>query len=326
MLYNTKVTKRTDMEYQKFIGICNEVLPLKIETPYISLTNDIEIYLSALRTMNYNDTEAYDMGIESGKLNSSIKEQSEAESNILKRVKEITQKDSFSSFDYEELMHLGQMGKELVLKTKNGLNIINRNQSQTISKNELSSEMQNNMFKIISSIKDELKIISGLDLEDNKRLDNLEIASKHINQIADLNIGDQNKKYALDLLEEFLNTRKNAFRAIEEFAFHILEKFQKRETDFLEDKFEKYRLSVIALEALDLSDGVFSKGNYIFNDAYSDELLTTSKIYNAYMNGEDISPEMFKMARKKEMDYHCNILINEVERAVKRQPNNEFNM
>jgi len=267
MLHTTKIIKdRTDMEYQEFIRICNEVLPLKIETPYINLANYIEEYLKSLRIMNYNDQDALRNGITIGTISNNLNNNIEAEYNISKRLKEISQKGSHSLEDYEELIKLAQIGKQLVITMNGQKNNIDIRQRDTIEKNVSSSESQNGVPTIIASMKDALKSISELDLEDNKRLDNLEITSKHINQIANLNIGGKNKEYALDLLKEFLKTRKNAFRVVEEFAIHILEKYKKRETDFSEDLSERYILSSMALEALELGDDTFTKGNFIFND------------------------------------------------------------
>ncbi len=326
MLYTTKINSQTDIEYRKFIEICNEVLPLKIETSYINLDNIIEEYLSMLFAMGWNDNETLKMGLISGKLNDNINKQYKDEFNVSRKIKEIVQKDSYSSSDYEALIILAQMGKNLAVRKEQSLSTINKNQKETIQKNESSSEIQNIIPDVISRMKVILKSISELNLDSNKRLDNLKITERHINQINNLSMDDKSKQKALSLLNEFLKTRKNAFKVIEDFAFHILEKYQRRETDFSKELFEKYRLSSIALEAFDLGDGVFSKGNFIFNDSYSDELLTTSKIYNAYMNGEDISLEELKNAREKEMDYNCSLLIDEVESVIKRQLNSGFNM
>ncbi len=327
MTYVTKLKNpQTDTEYQKFIRICNEVLPLKIEELYINLDNVIEQYLNMLFAMGYNDHETLKMGLINSKTNNNVNKQTEKEEDISKQIKELAEKDSKSSSDYAKLMRLVQMGRSLALEKENGLSVISENRVKTIKRNEASSEMQNGISDIILRIKNTLKNISELDLDTNKRLDNLEVTKKHINQINNLNIDDKKKQNAYLLLIEFLQSRKNAFKVTEDFAYYVLEKYQKRETDFSEDLYKKYMLSSTALEALELGDSVFSKGNFIFNDFYSDELLTTSKIYNAYMNGEVILPEMFKEARKKEMDYRCNVLINEVERVVERQPNNGFNM
>lgn len=327
MLYVTNIRNiKTDIEYQEFIKICNEVLPLKIETSYINLANSIDEYLNALAMMDRNDFDATGMAIQSEKASNEINNYSKVESNISKKVKEIAQKETYSQEDYEKLMKLAQMGKSFISKMKDEKAIVDNNQHETIKKNVASSAFQNDIPNIILNITNILRLVSELDSDGNKRLDNLEIRPTHINQVSGFNIDGKEKEHALDLLNEFLETRKNAFRIIEEFAFHILEKYQKRETIFSKDLYEKYRLSSMALEALELGEGVFSKGNFIFNDFYSDKLLTTSKIYNSYMNGEDISPETFREAWKKPMDDSCYRLIIGVESAVKRQPNNGFNM
>lgn len=202
-----------------FIGVCKEVLPEKIEQPYVELINQL-MELNGLFYDTYNN----DRDI--SKNSKLLHDFNLSKPNSLQQISDYLSTKS-EDLSYEDLQDLSVIVENL-LKQRKSYDIqqkhINEINTQNFEKAVASGNVQEQIKQKIKSISNLYLNLQNLNMED--RLNGISIRQKHIDEIMSIqNLGDSEKAALIRHLKDHTLLRLEAFKCAESFAKNIIDSF-----------------------------------------------------------------------------------------------------
>ena len=298
----------------EIINIINMVLPRKIEDEYVKLGNLVLQHISKCRELSrYNGNlhnSAKDLNISDTKL----AELEEAGISVNQELATLASGLSTNSSPdvYRRMMELSEKGKK-ISKIKEKLRLDSSTKRDNHMTDSLTAgNIQNEIANIIKEIQMSLQRISELDINGEKRLDNLSLTEKHLAMIDSLPINEKVKPAVKKYIESYIKMRISSFKKLEEKSYKILEAYSDRKLfdnmDSL-DSAECY-LSVMSLRNInpEYHANVIIPRNELQIEGNYTEAQIMDFITN-YNNGESIDVEQVKKSNEALVDYNYHELL-----------------
>lgn len=317
----TKLNSYTDDIIQGFINICNDCLPLPVEEEYVKLANLLSIYFEKRTTLInlQNGVDDANRIIESSKVKQRL-QKTKCEL-IIEQLKVLTKDSNYLDPDtYTKITSLAKEGYIAAQNYNSKNSIYQHNERVTGSKLNQIDELAREIATIMDSIKNTLKNIISLDINDKRRLDNVSVSQRHYDKIKALF-----PKYSAyytssieDLLKSHTSARIASFNIIEILASKIIDLYNRGIiTDGIEEKeLDLFKLAINTLTASDFS--YYTSAREILdtekNNNQTTPILTIAANYLAKGN---INPEQIETYSSTVLEFNFRMLINSLSTIIK---------
>ncbi len=267
-----------DFEENPIMKVACQVMPAKVESTYLRLYSDVQELIKVFTYMQGQDRSIDRTLPKVDKLD----QMRNAEEDLLNQLQNII--GGNTTLPLETWKMLG----ELVNK-----GIENQRQQGKYRKyeNDLSeatisaSLLQNQIPFLIKLIYEDLTAINALDLDENNRLDGIEMKDRHVSAIKQLNLDTNNPETSntvCELLRGYTSLEITCFRKLRELALKILAAYKERSIS--EETFREFK--PIKLGLSDMGNTYYysvqaASGN---TDWYYNILASNTNIINGYHN------------------------------------------
>lgn len=248
-VYSTVSKEGSNETYAKFLKVFNMVFPLEVENKYVELTNLVISYYQVVRELEMLKS---NVPRELNKVNN------DAElylSQLKEAVSSLTSESP--SYIYDNIESLVSLVRRTIQR-KESTNKSHPDLEQNYENvNATSDSIRNDLFNIISSLRQKLDDLKQLDLTENKRLSGLVVTERHLSIINEFNITDEEKKVLSRMLQSYLNLRVSAFNIIENVAEQMVALYKKREVlDQNSVEYENGLSAFMALYNIQIGDAI----------------------------------------------------------------------
>lgn len=317
----TKLNSYTDDIIAGFINICNDCLPLPVEEEYIKLTNLLSTYFekrTALINLQ-NGVESTNQIIESSKVKQRL-QKTKCEI-IMEQIKALTNnEDHLDPNTYSKILSLAKEGYIASQNYYSRNNIYQNN--QRIANNRLNQidELTREIATIIDSIKNTLKNILALDINEKRRLDNITVSQRHFDKIKALfpKYSTYYTSSVEDLLKSHTASRIASFNIIEILASKIIDLYNRGIiTEGIDEKeIDLFKLVISALSASDFS--YFTSAREILDiEKNNNQTVPILNIATNYLRSGNINPEQIENYTSTVLDFNFRMLINSLNTIIK---------
>ena len=299
-----KVPWANDSRWQEFSECCQSALPATIEKPYVELANHFIDYFVALielyRTGNAVDFYTSDMNNE----RSSIDKLSQSERHVLENLKELLKtydnSGTLSSDVWKNLQEIVTSGVDISRERENKETAL-QNTTQEHMNNTLDANSQQEIIReSVVGMQKCLDTIKGLDIDDQKRIDRVEVTQRHLDKIDGITALNSGRKEMLkEMLDSYVDMRVESFKVMEDLSRKAVDSYQHRE---LIDLSVYSRYSVASNGLSGLSKSFVDDSAKIMNPTSSDMLqnrfraeITLINMATNYLRDGTISPEVFSL-------------------------------
>ena len=317
----TKLNTYTDDIIAGFISICNDCLPLPVEEQYIKLTNLLSTYFekrTALINLQ-NGVEGTNQIIESSKVKQRL-QKTKCEL-IIEQIKALTNnEDHLDPNTYNKILSLAKEGYIASQNYYSRNSIYQNNQRIANSRLNQIDELTREIATIIDSIKNTLKNILALDINEKRRLDNVTVSQRHFDKIKALF-----PKYSAyytssveDLLKAHTASRIASFNIIEILASKIIDLYNRGIiTEGIEEKeIDLFKLVTSILTASDFS--YFTSAREILDiEKNNNQTVPILNIAANYLRSGNINPEQIENYSSTVLDFNFRMLINSLNTIIK---------
>lgn len=317
----TKLNTYTDDIIAGFISICNDCLPLPVEEQYIKLTNLLSTYFekrTALINLQ-NGVEGTNQIIESSKVKQRL-QKTKCEL-IIEQIKALTNnEDHLDPNTYNKILSLAKEGYIASQNYYSRNSIYQNNQRIANSRLNQIDELTREIATIIDSIKNTLKNILALDINEKRRLDNVTVSQRHFDKIKALF-----PKYSAyytssveDLLKAHTASRIASFNIIEILASKIIDLYNRGIiTEGIEEKeIDLFKLVTSILTASDFS--YFTSAREILDiEKNNNQTVPILNIATNYLRSGNINPEQIENYSSTVLDFNFRMLINSLNTIIK---------
>lgn len=317
----TKLNTYTDDIIAGFISICNDCLPLPVEEQYIKLTNLLSTYFekrTALINLQ-NGVEGTNQIIESSKIKQRL-QKTKCEL-IIEQIKALTNnEDHLDPNTYSKILSLAKEGYIASQNYYSRNSIYQNNQRIANSRLNQIDELTRKIATIIDSIKNTLKNILALDINEKRRLDNVTVSQRHFDKIKALF-----PKYSAyytssveDLLKSHTASRIASFNIIEILASKIIDLYNRGIiTEGIDEKeIDLFKLVISALTASDFS--YFTSAREILDiEKNNNQTVPILNIAANYLRSGNINPEQIENYSSTVLDFNFRMLINSLNTIIK---------
>lgn len=317
----TKLNAYTDDIIAGFISICNDCLPLPVEEQYIKLTNLLSTYFekrTALINLQ-NGVEGTNQIIESSKIKQRL-QKTKCEL-IIEQIKALTNnEDHLDPNTYSKILSLAKEGYIASQNYYSRNSIYQNNQRIANSRLNQIDELTREIATIIDSIKNTLKNILALDINEKRRLDNVTVSQRHFDKIKALF-----PKYSAyytssveDLLKSHTASRIASFNIIEILASKIIDLYNRGIiTEGIEEKeIDLFKLVTSTLTASDYS--YFTSAREILDiEKNNNQTVPILNIATNYLRSGNINPEQIENYSSTVLDFNFRMLINSLNTIIK---------
>ncbi len=267
-----------DLDKNPIIDVASQIMPAKVESTYLRLYSDVQ---ELAKVFSYMQS---------------------ADRSIDRTLPKVEQLDQLKSTEQELLSQLqGLIGQNTTLSLETwkmvgelvNKGIENQNQQDKYKryKDDLSestsfaSQGQNQIPFLIKLIYEDLQAIKDLDLDDNNRLDGIEMKDRHVNAIHSLNLdtnNPENSNTICELLHGYVSLEITCFHKLKELAVQILSAYKDRSLS--EETFR--RLKPIKLGLSDLGNTYYYsiQAAYGLTDWHFNVLVNNTNIINGYLD------------------------------------------
>lgn len=317
----TKLNTYTDDIIAGFISICNDCLPLPVEEQYIKLTNLLSTYFekrTALINLQ-NGVEGTNQIIESSKVKQRL-QKTKCEL-IIEQIKALANnEDHLDPNTYSKILSLAKEGYIASQNYYSRNSIYQNNQRIANSRLNQIDELTREIATIIDSIKNTLKNILALDINEKRRLDNVTVSQRHFDKIKALF-----PKYSAyytssveDLLKSHTASRIASFNIIEILASKIIDLYNRGIiTEGIEEKeIDLFKLVTSILTASDFS--YFTSAREILDiEKNNNQTVPILNIAASYLRSGNINPEQIENYSSTVLDFNFKMLINSLNTIIK---------
>lgn len=317
----TKLNTYTDDIIAGFISICNDCLPLPVEEQYIKLTNLLSTYFekrTALINLQ-NGVEGTNQIIESSKVKQRL-QKTKCEL-IIEQIKALANnEDHLDPNTYSKILSLAKEGYIASQNYYSRNSIYQNNQRIVNSRLNQIDELTREIATIIDSIKNTLKNILALDINEKRRLDNVTVSQRHFDKIKALF-----PKYSAyytssveDLLKSHTASRIASFNIIEILASKIIDLYNRGIiTEGIEEKeIDLFKLVTSILTASDFS--YFTSAREILDiEKNNNQTVPILNIAASYLRSGNINPEQIENYSSTVLDFNFKMLINSLNTIIK---------
>lgn len=317
----TKLNAYTDDIIAGFISICNDCLPLPVEEQYIKLTNLLSTYFekrTALINLQ-NGVEGTNQIIESSKVKQRL-QKTKCEL-IIEQIKALANnEDHLDPNTYSKILSLAKEGYIASQNYYSRNSIYQNNQRIANSRLNQIDELTREIATIIDSIKNTLKNIIALDINEKRRLDNVTVSQRHFDKIKALF-----PKYSAyytssveDLLKAHTASRIASFNIIEILASKIIDLYNRGIiTEGIEEKeIDLFKLVTSTLTASDFS--YFTSAREILDiEKNNNQTVPILNIAANYLRSGNINPEQIENYSSTVLDFNFRMLINSLNTIIK---------
>lgn len=294
-----------DPRWQVFSECCQSALPATIEKPYVELANHFIDYVFATYQLTISgravDFYASDMNDE----RSSINKLSQSERHVLESLRKLLKiydnSGTLSSDVWKNLQDIVTSGVDISRERENKETAL-QNTTQEHMNNTLDANSQQEIIReSVVGMQTCLDTIKDLDIDDQKRIDRVEVTQKHLDKIdgiAGLNSGQ--KEMLKEMLDSYVDMRVESFKVMEDLSRKAVDSYQHRELfdlGFANKDSSRYSVASNVLSGLsksffDDSAGIMSSTSYdMMQDRYRAEMTVINMATN-YLRDGTISPAL----------------------------------
>lgn len=317
----TKLNTYTDDIIAGFISICNDCLPLPVEEQYIKLTNLLSTYFekrTALINLQ-NGVESTNQIIESSKVKQRL-QKTKCEI-IMEQIKALTNnEDHLDPNTYSKILSLAKEGYIASQNYYSRNSIYQNNQRIANSRLNQIDELTREIATIIDSIKNTLKNILALDINEKRRLDNITVSQRHFDKIQALfpKYSTYYTSSVEDLLKSHTASRIASFNIIEILASKIIDLYNRGIiTEGIDEKeIDLFKLVTSTLTASDFS--YFTSAREILDiEKNNNQTVPILNIVANYLRSGNINPEQIENYSSTVLDFNFRMLINSLNTIIK---------
>ena len=304
-ILSPKARKKTKREFKKKQLLEEKKINLAMSEETIEdIVNHFIDYFVALielyRTGNAVDFYTSDMNNE----RSSIDKLSQSERHVLENLKELLKtydnSGTLSSDVWKNLQEIVTSGVDISRERENKETAL-QNTTQEHMNNTLDANSQQEIIReSVVGMQKCLDTIKGLDIDDQKRIDRVEVTQRHLDKIDGITALNSGRKEMLkEMLDSYVDMRVESFKVMEDLSRKAVDSYQHRE---LIDLSVYSRYSVASNGLSGLSKSFVDDSAKIMNPTSSDMLqnrfraeITLINMATNYLRDGTISPEVFSL-------------------------------
>lgn len=277
-----------------FIEIFNIVFPLKVENEYVRLANLTIEYISKCMELEKCQN---DIDNKSQYLNSKYNILINLESKVSLLDQELRNivanfENNKSSVEYEKIASIASQAQKIFEDKETFQAVIEQDRNIHTDYLVLASSLGSDIETIINRIALALQSIKMLDMDENKKIDQLQVTERQYSLIDQLNVEDNKKVYLKKYLKSYFEVKKQSFKIVEDIAIKLVETYKNRkllddisETDF---RYVTYALTNLSNMNIDsIPDSNYSK------EEFNNQIILLDFITNCLIE-KDVDSKCFQ--------------------------------
>ena len=258
-------------DYQSFVNICESAFPQKVEDEYLMLATALSQYYSASFALSGAKTDE-EVNIDKIINHLAVSQDLEAEyDSIVQQFNEMKMKvmKDESTESIEQWLAISRK-KDEMKKRLDRVKEVDGKQRDDYTNIQLDAGTASNQIALsIERIKLCLKNISELDIDDQKRINRLELTSRHFEALDAMPLSEEQKYALINVLKGDFDLKKSCFYTIEKNAETVVSLHNKGLTLDEMDDYERMQ-GAVALTGLEfLGVGLSPFQEIIPNNKYS---------------------------------------------------------
>ena len=239
----------------------------------------------------------------------------------MEQIKALTNnEDHLEPNTYSKILSLAKEGYIASQNYYSRNNIYQNNQRIANSRLNQIDELTREIATIIDSIKNTLKNILALDINEKRRLDNITVSQRHFDKIKALfpKYSTYYTSSVEDLLKSHTASRIASFNIIEILASKIIDLYNRGIiTEGIEEKeIDLFKLVTSTLTASDFS--YFTSAREILDiEKNNNQTVPILNIAANYLRSGNINPEQIENYSSTVLDFNFRMLINSLNTIIK---------
>lgn len=207
------------------------VMPPELERKYVDLTNAVVYYWSDVTGLSSKNAQIYrsanKLKLSRDRLEILEVQEKEMLAEFSKIYSEVVSTHSTES--YKKLEKFSRKMFDFgVIRDAEKKKLEDKEKEYLESSNYI-SEKREGISELVSRISSLLESISKMDIDGKKRLDGIEVRSKHLEMLDKVDVRDEMKSCIKRALSSYVEMRKEIFRYVEALASIIPQKYNNRE-------------------------------------------------------------------------------------------------
>ncbi len=278
----TTLDFESDNLISDFVNIYNTIFPLKLESEYITLGYLVNSYIVLCNKITKVDMLSKKSTSGNTKIYPELESIAQDLDEMLPRIKEMSGSISQESTS-DEISDLYGLVSRLSVLTRRKENLreqVSSNNEAYYKQESDISLLRTQLSDIVLQIKEQLKSISMLNINDQRRIDTLEVKPHHLAIIDKWSILDTDKEALKDRLKGYLDFRVVLFKCIEDFAYELVPAYGKRQ--IYNGEYNNVIPAFFALAGLDITQDLIGP---FFSTRYADEQEMYQFINGYYKTG-----------------------------------------